>query len=66
MAAQGIAHRYLLARDYDLAMDWLWKSFKKRDPNQTYLSVPQYDPQRDNPRYQELLRRIDLPADLGR
>jgi hypothetical protein len=64
--AGRISHFYLFAGDHDRAVDWLWKSYEERDPNLPYLGLPMYDPLRDHPRFQELLRRMNLPADPGR
>jgi TolB-like protein/predicted Ser/Thr protein kinase len=64
--AKRISLFYLMAGDHGLAIDWLWRSFEERDPNLTYLGLPLYDPIRDHPRFQELLRRMNLPADPGR
>ena len=61
--AWGIACRYLDAGDYDLAMDWLEKAYEEYDPNMPYLGVPFYDPLRSNPRFQNLLRKMNLPVD---
>jgi TolB-like protein len=66
MHARSIAQRYLSAGDYDLAIEWLWKSYEERNPNLTYLGFPHFDPLRDHPRFQELVRRMNLPADPGR
>jgi TolB-like protein/Tfp pilus assembly protein PilF len=44
------------------ALDWLEKAYQAHDPNSIYLSVdPIFDSLRNEPRYQELLRRIKLP-----
>jgi tetratricopeptide (TPR) repeat protein len=58
----AIALRYLDAGDYDRAMDWLETAFEVRDPNLLYLGVsPLWDPVRSDPRFQDLLRRMNLP-----
>jgi TolB-like protein/tetratricopeptide (TPR) repeat protein len=58
----AIALRYLDAGDYDRTMDWLETAFEIRDPNLVYLGVsPLWDPLRSNPRFQDLLRRMNLP-----
>jgi len=44
------------------ALDWLEKAYQAHDPNSIYLSVdPIFDILRNEPRYQDLLRRIKLP-----
>ena len=58
-----IAQHYVYAGDLDRAIDWLEKAFEVRDPNLPYISVqPIYDPLRSNPRFQDLLRRMNLPT----
>ncbi len=59
-----IALRYLDARDYDEATDWLERAFEVRSPGMPYIGCsPLYDPLRSNPRFQDLLRRMNLPTD---
>jgi serine/threonine protein kinase/tetratricopeptide (TPR) repeat protein len=58
-----IAQQYLYAGEYDEAMDWLEKAFEFHDPNLPYISIePIYDPLRSDPRFQDLLRRMNLPT----
>jgi serine/threonine-protein kinase len=59
-----IALIYLFANDYDLAIDWLEKAYEKRVPDLIYLGMPLYDPLRSNPRFQDLLRKMNLPVDV--
>jgi serine/threonine-protein kinase len=62
----AILYQYLYAGDYDRAMDWLEKAFEVRDPNQPYITLcPTFDPLRDDPRFQDLLRRMNLPTNAG-
>jgi len=57
-----IAVAYVLAGDSSRALDWLEQGFEERDPNMPYLSAfPYYDHLRDDPRFQDLLRRMNLP-----
>ncbi len=57
-----IAHLYALAGENDRTLEWLERAYEERDPNMPYLSViPVFDPLRDDPRFQDLLRRMDLP-----
>jgi hypothetical protein len=58
--AVGIALRYQDAGDNDRAIDWLEKAYEEHDPNLPYLGNPLYDPLRSDPRFQELLRRMNL------
>jgi TolB-like protein len=57
----NIALRYIDARDYDRAMDWLEEAYRVRDPIVTRLGEPLYDPLRSNPRFQALARKLNLP-----
>jgi tetratricopeptide (TPR) repeat protein len=62
----SVAFQYLYAGDYDRAMDWLEKGFEVRDPNMPYVSFePLWDPLRADPRFQDLLRRMNLPLSTG-
>jgi hypothetical protein len=54
-----IAQQYLYAGDYDRTIDWLEKSYEARNPNMPYLD---WDPLRSHPRFQDLLRRLNLPT----
>jgi hypothetical protein len=43
-------------------LDWLETSFRKREAALVHLAVdPQLDPVRAEPRFQTLLRRLQLP-----
>jgi serine/threonine-protein kinase len=55
---------YLIAGDYDLAIDWLEKAYEERSPNLPYITQPYCDPLRSNPRFQDLLRKMNLPVDV--
>ena len=57
----AIGLRYMDARDYDRAMDWLEEAYKARDPNVVALIRPLYDPLRSNPRFQALARKLNMP-----
>jgi serine/threonine-protein kinase len=57
-----VALRYLDAGDYARAIDWLEKAFDIRDPNLPYVAAqPVWDPLRSDPRFQDLLKRMNLP-----
>ena len=61
--AMDIFDSYFIAGNYDLAMDWLEKAYEEYDPNLPYLGLPYYDPLRSYPRFQEILRKMNLPVD---
>jgi hypothetical protein len=44
-------------------LDWLEKAYEDYDPSMLYLGLPYYDPLRSYPRFQELLRKMNLPLD---
>jgi tetratricopeptide (TPR) repeat protein len=59
----AIAWRYIYAGDYDSAMDWLEEAYDIHEPALPYIGTsPLYDPLRSNPRFQDLLRRMNLPT----
>ena len=56
-----IAEMYAFADERDRAFEWLEKSFKIRDPNLPYIRWPNWDNLHGDPRYRDLLRRMNLP-----
>jgi adenylate cyclase len=58
-----IAWSYVVARENSQALDWLERAFEEHDALMPWLrAMPVfYDPLRDEPRFQDLLRRIGLP-----
>ncbi len=57
----AIARLYARAGENDRALEWLERAVKGRDPNMVLLSVlPRWDSLRDDPRFQDLLRRMNL------
>ncbi|MCX6627678.1 MAG: protein kinase, partial [Candidatus Solibacter sp.] len=52
---------YLHAGEKAPALEWLERGFESRDPNLPYLGLPEFDSLRSEPRYQSLLRRMNLP-----
>jgi len=59
--AVDIAIKYMFAGDKARAIDWLEKAYEDRDPNLPYLGKPVWDSLRDDPRFQDLVRRMNLP-----
>jgi tetratricopeptide (TPR) repeat protein len=58
----GIAWWYLSAGRNSQALDWLERGFEEHNMGMPWLSVnPDYDPLREDPRFQDLLRRMNLP-----
>jgi len=57
-----IATLYIYAGEKDRALDWLEIAFQERMQDLVYLNVyPKWDPLRDDPRFQDLLRRMNFP-----
>ncbi len=56
-----VARLYADAGEKDHAIDWLERAYEERDSQLIFLHWPQWDSLRDNPRFQDLLRRMDLP-----
>jgi TolB-like protein/Tfp pilus assembly protein PilF len=61
VAPYGVAYEYAVAGDIDNAMNWLEKAYEEHDPNLPYLLSPSFDILRDDPRFQELARKMNLP-----
>ncbi|MBP1675357.1 MAG: hypothetical protein H6Q24_1495 [Bacteroidetes bacterium] len=61
-----IAHCYDQAGDIDKAIYWLERAYKEHSPNLPYAFGPKsYLILKDNPRYQELARQMNLPFKPG-
>jgi TolB-like protein/Tfp pilus assembly protein PilF len=61
------ASNYMLAGDTARALDWLEKAIAQHDPNTPYANcLPIWDPVRSDPRFQDLLRKMNLPMDEKR
>ncbi|MEP6549635.1 MAG: hypothetical protein ABJB95_00560, partial [Gemmatimonadales bacterium] len=57
-----VATLYLRAGDKERALEWLERSYAARDNAMPYLSIaPVYDSLRGDPRFQNILRRMNLP-----
>jgi serine/threonine protein kinase/tetratricopeptide (TPR) repeat protein len=50
-----------MAQEWDEAIEWLERAYEIRDPNMPYITLPVFDPLRSDPRFQDLLRRLNLP-----
>ena len=57
----GPAQYYAFAGDVENAVSWMEKAYEEHDPNLPYLLIPVYDGLRDNPRFQEIARKMGLP-----
>lgn len=55
----GVARRYLVLNNYDKAMDWFEKGYEIHHPCMPYIGKE--DKLMDNPRYIELLKKMNLP-----
>jgi len=56
-----IAEMYVFAEDKDNAMERLERGYEMRDPMMPYVGAPIFDLLDDDLRYQELLRKMNLP-----
>jgi len=57
----GFVQMYAQLGEKDEAFEWLEKAYEERDSQLPFLTVqPLYDPIRDDPRFQDLLLRINL------
>jgi eukaryotic-like serine/threonine-protein kinase len=65
MRAFDVACRYLRGGDPDRAFEWLERSYEERDPNLIYLGKPLFDSVRDDPRFRELLRKMNLARETA-
>jgi tetratricopeptide (TPR) repeat protein len=61
--AGGIAIWYLRAGEYDLAIDWLEKSYEEHEPSMPYIGLFGGDLLSSYPRFQDLLRKMNLPVE---
>ena len=51
----------MLAGEEDLALEWMTQAIDERDPNAAFINVGTFlDPLRDDPRFQDLLLRMNL------
>jgi len=59
-AAYSVSVRYLYAGDRDRAVEWLERAYPDAGGALPYLGLPLHDSLRSDPRFQELLRRMNL------
>jgi len=57
----SIAMMYALAGDKEKTIEWLEIGYEMKDPMMPYVSIFTFDLLDDDPRYQDLLRRMNLP-----
>ncbi len=58
----GLAALFAHAGERERVLEWLEKAYEEHDPNLPYIGViPLFDIVRDDPRFQDLLRRMNLP-----
>ncbi len=57
-----IGQYYALAGEKSKALDWLEKGLAIHDSGLIYLRSPSFDSLRSDPRFQDLLRRMNLPS----
>jgi hypothetical protein len=58
-----IAVLYAFAGDEENTIDWLEKGYEVRDPMMPYMGYFSFDLVNDDPRYQDLLGRMNLPVE---
>jgi len=56
-----IAVLYTFGGNKELALNWLEKGFEVHEPNMPYLLLPIYDSLRNEKRFQEIARKMNLP-----
>lgn len=62
LVAQSMQYYYALAGNEDKAMDWVEKGFIRKDPDMYVIAIhPVLKPFRDNARYKEIAKRMNLP-----
>jgi serine/threonine-protein kinase len=58
----SISMMYALAEDKEKTIEWLEIGYEMKDPMMPYVSIFTFDLLDDDPRYQDLLKRMNLPA----
>lgn len=63
VASFDLVSLYVFLGDHDQAMEWLERAYELHEPNMPYIGVsPHLDELRGDPRFQDLMRRMRLPA----
>jgi serine/threonine-protein kinase len=57
-----IAWRYFFAGDFDRAVDWVEVAYESHNPNLPYFVAPIYEPLYKDPRFQDLMKKMNLPT----
>ena len=57
-----LANYYARAGEKGRVIEWLEKAYLEHNNNLPYMRTPVFDLVRDDPRFQDLLRRMNLPA----
>jgi len=52
---------YASAGKKEQTLEWLERGYEIKDPNMPYINDPRFDFLRDEPRFQDLLRKMNLP-----
>jgi hypothetical protein len=56
-----VAEIYLMANEKDEAIQWWETAYEQHDPAMIGLLSPDYDSLRSDPRFQDLVRRMNFP-----
>ena len=65
----GLALIHTGLGEHEEAFEWLERAYQERNGWMAFLQVePRFDPLRDDPRFQDLLRRMNFPSEplIGR
>jgi hypothetical protein len=66
VAPAQIYELYFGAEMHEEAIEWIERAFDTREAQLPYLSVfPMFDPVRDDPRVQRIIRRMQYPGGQG-
>jgi tetratricopeptide (TPR) repeat protein len=66
LAARGDYELYSGAEMHEEAIEWIERAFDTREAQLPYISVnPMFDPVRDDPRVQRIIRRMQYPGGQG-
>jgi len=56
-----VAFGYIYIGDFDRAIEWMERAFEARAAQIQCLALPAYDSLRDDPRFQDIVRRMNFP-----